>query len=315
MANSELIAGTQTYLLYGAESTYGTAATVDKGFGIVRSFKPSGTRNVSERYGMKGSGNTGREGQKFTAGKYESSFSVDLDPQFWDWLEYVLGSVSGAGSSGDPYVYVAGVSPSSITVSNSLNNDTTDREEKYLGCMVSSMTLKASVGEPVSVTLDFISADMDKDATLPSNISSDTGEVYSFEGATLEVPNASAVSNIIDSIEITINTGAEIYYGLGSFVGQIGKAKKLEYSIKCNLKYLDETFIEYFLGNSTDVATPTAIASLGFKITNGATKSVDFVFSNLEVQNFDEELEVNELVVEDITFKALSLTVTEVQTA
>ena len=131
MVNQELVAGVSSYLLYGTESTYGTAGTVNKKFGVVTKFTPTGTRGVTARYGFSGSDGGGRESMKLIAGKYESSFSVDIEPQFWDWLQYVMGSKTGTGTGADPFIYTVSATTTSLTISNCLNNVTTDREELY----------------------------------------------------------------------------------------------------------------------------------------------------------------------------------------
>ena len=60
MANRELVAGVDTYLLYGDEATYGTADTVDQHFGLVTSFKPSLNNNLIQSRGFTGSTSGGR---------------------------------------------------------------------------------------------------------------------------------------------------------------------------------------------------------------------------------------------------------------
>ncbi len=48
-------------------------------------------------------------------------------------------------------LYSFATNPAGITFVNSINNDTTDREEKYGGCRFATTTIRASVGEPVTV--------------------------------------------------------------------------------------------------------------------------------------------------------------------
>ena len=55
MANTEKTAGASSYLLYGVESTYGTAAsTNDQHIGLITDTTPKINRNVQENRGLKG---------------------------------------------------------------------------------------------------------------------------------------------------------------------------------------------------------------------------------------------------------------------
>jgi len=315
MANRELISGVGTYLLYGDETTFGIAGTVDTIFGLVSSFTPNMNNNVVKARGFKGSASGGRDIAQLVGGKFESSFSVELTPLNWDWLQYVVGSRSGSGTSGDPYIYTGSNTLTSLTVSHCFNNDTTDREELYLGCMVNSVTLKAAVGEPVTSTIEFVNADLDKDATLPSNVALTDVLPYTFAGGSIEIPNASAIPNIIDSVEITITNNINMVYGLGSRVGQSKAEGAREYSIKFTVNYVDETLIDLFLGSATGPTNPTESATLAVRFDNpDGTRSVDFVFSESMIDSMSETANLNEIVKEDHTAVAKTLSVTEVQT-
>lgn len=315
MANSELVSGVSTYLLYGAEATFGTAVTVDKQFGLVSSFSPSMNNNVIKSRGFTGSTSGGRDIAQLVGGRFEASFSLEFTPLNFDWLQYVIGSRSGAGTGASPYVYTGSNTLTSLSVSHNFNNATTDREEKYLGCMVNSCTIKASVGEPVTCTLDFVAADIDKDSTLPSNIALTDVLPYTFAGGSIEIPNASAVPNIIDSVEITITNNTNIIYGLGSRVGQSKAEGARDYAIKFTVKYVDETLINLFLGNAAGPVQPTESATLAVRFDNAdGTRYVDFVFAESMMEQMSETANVNEIASEDHTAVAKSLTVNERQT-
>lgn len=316
MANSELVSGVSTFLLYGDEATFGTAGTVDTVFGLVQSFTPSMNNSIIKSRGFTGSTSGGRDIAQLTGGKFESGFSVELTPLNFDWLQYVIGSRTGAGTNASPYIYTGSDTLTSLTVSHCLNNATTDREELYLGCMVNSCTIKASVGEPVTCTIEFVNADLDKDATLPSNVALTDVLPYTFAGGSIEIPNASAIPNIIDSVEITISNNTSMIYGLGSRVGQ-GKAEGArDYSIKFTVNYLDETLIDLFLGSATGPTNPTENATIAVRFDNADTvRYVDFIFAEAVIEQMSETANLNEIVKEDHTAVAKTLTVNEKQTA
>lgn len=316
MANTEIVSGVSSYLLYGAETTFGSAATVDQNFGLVTSFSPSLNNNVIKSRGFVGSSSGGRDIAQLTGGKFEAGFSVELTPLYWDWLQYIIGSRTGSGTVGSPYVYSGSNTLTSLTVSNCLDNDTTDREESYLGSMINSITIKAAVGEPVTATMEFLSADLDKDSTLPSNVAIVDELPYTFTGGSIEIPNASAIPNIIDSVEITITNNTSIIYGLGSRVGQSKIEGARDYSIKFTVNYLDETLIDLFLGSASGPTQPTENVTLAVRFDNSdSTRYIDFVFTDAIIEQMSETNSLNEIVKEDHTAVAKSLVATEVQTA
>jgi hypothetical protein len=314
MANTEKIAGIDSYLIYGAESTYGTAATPTLSFGaLVQDVNPSMKNNIKKFRGFTDGSNNGRDVSHVIGGTFEVSFSANIIPLSWGWLEYVLGAVSGAGTVASPYAYVAANLPVGLTVSSNINNDTTDRESKYLGCVINQVVLKAAVGEAVTASIDFLAGDMAKDSTIASNVALPSLEPFSFVGGTIEIPNASAISNIIDSVEITITNSAEIKYGF-SRTTAARNFKARDYSLKFTVKYLDETLVEKFLGASGApiATTPAADATVAIRFQNAANHYVDFIFSNGYIEDFAEGHTLNEMITEDITYTAKSLAVNEV---
>jgi hypothetical protein len=315
MANTEKVAGVDSYLLYGTESTYGTAGTINATFGLVQSFSPSSKNNYIKMRGFSDGTNNGRDVSHVVAGKFEAGLSVELIPVSFEWLEYVLGGVvTGSGTSGSPYVYTGSSSATSLTLSHSIDNDTTDREELFLGCIINSVTIKAAVGEVATVTLDVISGDVDKDASIPSKVAVASLDPYTFVGGSIEIPNGSAISQIIDSVEITINNNAEILYGLGSRVGQKPNFKARDYTVKFTLKYLDETFVDYFLGSATGPSAgtgPVPQATIDLRFDNRATHFVSFVFSGCYLDEYSMGISLNDIMTEDITYFAKSLSVSE----
>lgn len=305
MANHELVSGQDTYLLYGEETTPGTlASSLNKTFGLVKTFSPSINHNTIKQRGFAGSTSGGREVAFQVRGKQDVSASVEFEPQHFEWLKYVMGTVSGSGTTGSPYVYTKGNSPTSISIANALNNVTTDRQEQYLGCYISNMSLKAAVGESLNVTLDIVGMNFSDTATLSSNVALNASAGYTFIGGTIEIPNASLIPNVIDSIDLTINTNAEIKYGVGSAIGKFGVPKALDYQLKFTVAYLDDTLWDMIVAAGEQ-------ATLALKFTNG-TNYVDFVFTGAFPTQISGNNSLNETVMEEYTFDCRSLSITEV---
>ncbi len=309
-ANFEQTAGASSYLLYGVETTYGDAVSTDTHIGLVQNTTPKINRNIKENVGLKGTTTGGQETAKYTLGTADTGLPVEFNPFDWGIMQYVLGSRTGAGSSASPFVYTRDNQVSSLTFSSNIDNDTTDRDFQVLGAKVGSMTIKASLGEPVSVTSDWLSGKIAKDTTIQTGVALPSNEIINFTGADLEIPNASSISNIIDSIEIVINRGTELLFGVGSHTAKNALFKKFELRINFTVKYLDETLIELVMGGST-VLTTISETTLTVVFDNGTNRTADFAFTGVVFPEFENPNTPNEILTEGITAFARSLIITE----
>ena len=315
MAQSEGVSGVDSYLLYGEESTYNTAVTADTHFGLIKSFSPRTTNSNNYTRGFVGTTTGGRNVAKVVPGRVENDVSFEMDVTHWDWLEFVLGSVSGVG----PYVYAEDDNPSSLTLSRSIVNpggSATDRDEQWTGAVIDSVTIKATVGEPVSVSVTLKSSGHLFDTTVQSAVALPSVDVFNFSGASIELPNASALTNIIDSVEITISNNYEILYGLGDRRGQNAKARARDYKIKFTVKYLDNDLLQAMLGAASPTATtnPTEYATMEVNFALGG-KSCAFLFSTVTFDNLAGKEDVNEIIGEDIEATAVSCAITDDRSA
>lgn len=315
MAQTEAIGGVDSYLLYAEESTYNT----DPGsgyahFGLVKSFKPSVNNEVTKLRGFVGSSSGGRDVAHFVPGKLMVSAGLDFDVNDWQFLKFVLGTQAGAG----PYTYTGANVPPSLTLHHCIDNpggSSTDMDMSLLGAVVDSCTIRCAVGEPVSCTINFLAGTILYDTTVVSNASMISDEPFTFAEATIELPNGTAISNIIDSVEITIKNNWEILYGLGSRLGQNAKPKEREYEVKFTVKYLDNSMWDKILGASTPTATggPTENATIAIKFEKNS-QSADFVFTTFVMDEGSLNAELNTVLSEDISGTCASLTVTDDRT-
>ena len=314
MANSEAIAGVHSYVLYGEETTYNTAVSTDTHFGLITSFKSSINNNMSENRGFKGTTTGGRDVVKFTAGKLEVGFNIDFKVHGWDFMEYVLGTMTGS----DPYTYTGADVPTSITVSHNIDNPgagATDCEEVFSGCMIETVTIKSSVGEPVTCTAEVKASKLIVDTTVSGAQALPDNDVYNFTGGSIEIPGSSTIDNIIDSVEISIKNNVDILYGVGSRLGQSGLPKERSYGIKITLKYLDNDLITKALGavTPTDTGSPTENATVILNFDSG-TKGMVFTFSGVPITDFARMAELNSVIGEDISLTAKTLSAVEDRT-
>lgn len=312
MANTEKIAGVDSWLLYGAETTYGTPVAVTTHLGLVQSAKPRIGNNLVENRSFVGTSTGGRAVASFSPGKLDVAMDVDFKVTRWAFLEYVLGAVSGT----DPYTYTAADSFKSLTIATNIENDTTDQEVTYNGCVFDQVVIKASVGEPVMCTATILGRQPIIDTTVTAKVALPEVEVYNFTGASIEIPGGASLTNIIDSVEITIKNNALMLYGLGSRLAQKALPQELSYQIKVTLKYLDNALYTAALGATTPTATggPTENATVDVNFVLGG-KSAVFTFSGVPMSDFATNFELNKPIDEDFTLTAKTLSVVEDRTA
>ena len=311
MANSESIGGVHSYVLYGAETVYNTPVAVNTHIGLLNSFKSNIANNLAENRGFVGTTSGGRDVVKFTAGKLDLSGSFDFKITNWAFMEYVLGTVAGS----DPYTYTGANIPPSITIAHNIDNpgsSATDLEETHSGTVIESVSIKSAVGEVTSCSVEFKSALAVVDTTLSSQVALDDEDVYNFSGGSIELPSGTDLPNIIDSIDVSIKNNQEILFGVGSRLGVNALPKERNYNIKVSLKYLDNDLITAALGATTPTSdgTPTEYATLVLNFVSG-TRSMTMTFSGVPITDFAMTADLNEVIGEDISLTAKTLSAVE----
>lgn len=313
MANSERIGGVDTYVLYKTQTAYTTAATPDTIFGgLVRSAKFSTDRQYNERTGFVGTQAwDGRATAQQLAGTVITNGSVEFDVQRWDWLAYVLlAERTGSGTTGTPYQYLVGRDNGFLTLSEEIDNDTTDSHRVYPGMVINSASISCSVGEPVTASLTLLGGQLSKTTTVASKVAQLTDEVYNFSGGSIQLPTGSALSNIIDSVSIDISNNYTVIYGFNE-EAKNAKPGKLNISVKLTLKYLDDTLMEQLMGGATGISDQT-IVDFKLKFEKGTDKYVEFEFKDVVLNRNETSHNLNEFVVEDTEIIPRRLIVKEV---
>lgn len=311
MVNQEKTSGADSYLLYGVESTYGTVVAADTHLGLIQSVNIGKiNRNIISNRGLKGTTTGGQEVAKYTLGTADAGFSVDFNVFDWNFMEHVLGSKTGTGTNADPFIYTRTNSTNSLTFSGNIDNDSTDRDFQALGSKFNTITIRAEVGNPVSVTTDILSGKIAKDSVLQSGVALPSNEIINFTGTELEIPDTTSIPNIIDNIEISIERNSELQFGLGSDLAQNAINKGINYRINFTVKYLDEDLIELVMGSSGALSTLSE-TSLTVKFDNGTNRTSDWKFAGVVFPEYDMSQSVNEILTEGLTATARSLIITE----
>lgn len=307
MAQSEALSLIHTYPLYGAESTYNTAVAVTTQFGaLISNFTGKITNNLTKNRSHSGTYDyEGRKVYKYTPGVLDIKCSLEMKPTNFRWFKYLLGTETGAG----PYTYVPAAIPGSITIGANIDNPgsaATDQEATYSGCVFEDATIRSSVGEAVTCTCNLNAAKVIIDTTISSRVALPDEDPYNFAYGSIELPSGSTLSNIIDSIELTVKNNYKMLAGHGSRLVQNALPNGLDLSVKVTLKYLDNDLFIAALGATTPTATggPTENATMVLNFGNPDGDTFEVTLSRVPMETFNQIHNLGDPLNEDIEFVA-----------
>lgn len=303
MANTPISAGVKNTVMYGVETTYGTEASVTAQFGLSQNFSANKSNQLQGHRSFKGSTTSGRDIQKYTTGTANIELSTNFVFNNADVWTHILGDISTSTYSGDDL-------PSSMTIINAMDNVTTDRNEVYTGCVVNSATISGAENEPITGSLSIIASDLSYDSTLDSSIDPETTSPYNFVSSTFELPNSTAINNIVTGFELTVNNNMTLHYG-NSRTATAYTAGNREYSLSLNTTYVEDDLLNKALGGTSFQDTgPSRNASLEIVLENKDGDTMTLLFGVTPIESHNLTSEINNPVKEDITLTPASLTVT-----
>lgn len=306
MANTEALAGTHSYVIYGEESTYNTAVAGSTNLGLVQSVRANINSNLAQHRSFVGTTSGGRQVAYSTPGVLDLSLSTDFKVTRWHFMKYVLGGESGGG----PYTYTPATTLPSVTLRTNIDNPgstPTDQELTWSGSVVDQCTIRCAVGEEVRASIDWKAALVVLDTTISSSVALPSEDPFNFTGGSVTI-GALTVENIIDSVEVSIRNNVEMLAGLGSRLVQRQLAKDLEYSLKINFKYIDNDLVTAALGASTPTATgiPTENSTVVLTFAQGG-RSLAMTFSGVPITEYAQMHELNNPIDEEITLTPKTL--------
>jgi hypothetical protein len=304
MTNVPQTAGVKSYVLYGEETTYNTAATADKHFGLSTNIDINLKNNLKSNRGFKGSTTGGRDALSFTAGKAELDATIDFDLNDDAFLEYVLGDLTGSVYSGTDM-------PASITIVKAIDNVTTDRDNVLSGCVIDTCSIKGAEGEPVTCSLGVKIGNSDYDDTLTANTALTNKAPYTFSESTFELPNSTAITNIVTDFDVSIANNFELHYG-NSRTAVAYTPGAREYRVKLSTKYVDDALLNKALGGTT-VATDTPLVNATFEIvlTRPDNDTLTLLFTLAPIDSYSLKAQLNSAIEESIELVCSSLTITK----
>lgn len=306
------VGGSQSYINYGWETTYGVEATsIDKTFGSGAKISHSKKWNYKEQYGLGSEDVT-----QYVPTKYFVSGTVDcLLNNFTIFKAIIEDSPEDAHPGAYTHTFVPTNTTKSLTIEDGTDLDT-DSVMKFLGCKITSCSIKCNLDNPVSISLPFECGQETHGTTLGSQVT--TGNETPFIGAqcTFEIPNASAIGDI-ESLDLEINRNTKTIYGLGSPFATQGVNIKRKYAFTIKLPYeAAASFLTKFYGTSTGPSAstlPANEATAKLTISNGQSstgaRSLVFLFANARVvDDFGMDQDIENIVGQDVTIGCTTLT-------
>ena len=322
--------GGSSSVFYDYETTFGTAVATDKPFGLnqkVTSLSVNTNRMNFMKLGQV-------ETTAFAFG--QQSGTVGIGFVFDDIVSHNLfESIYGADAS-TPHVYPAnlgqGNAPTtmdgrSITTEIAVQMGTDHTLRKLSGCVVNSLSLSTSIGQPVNGTIDMsfgkeVSSTLNGSGAITQQSAASpqiqAGKPYTFAHGHFKVHNGSSLTAIgeIQECDVSWTTNSELLYGIGSHYAQSAYKKALDITGKFKASFKDSIIATHVLdqakdsSNTIQLAGATDAVGIELNFVSGSD-SLKIELSGVSIGDYSVTgIEPVEPVFEDISWKAKSARVT-----
>lgn len=183
------------------------------------------------------------------------------------------------------------------------------------GCVLNSLSMRASIGETVRCSADVQYSIETTDTTLDSTPATDDILFpYTFAHASLEFPTGTVIAEIQD-MDITFNQNAELLFGIGANQSVGAYRRLFEITGRFRPSFVDETQLNKFFAqvgaNSQTVARtqPTLKITLTNGLSSSNERSIVITCTNIGLDSHNTNIEPNEPIFEDITWQLAGCTV------
>ena len=310
---------------YGVEalSAFGTAVTGTIPFGLNQKVTNLSISNNRLNFNKLGQVET----TGFAYGQQAGSLGVSF---VYDDLEShkIFESIYGAISTGKfPSTLAEGqASPrvGSLTTDVSIQMGADYIKRVLSGCVVNSISMSTSIGEPLSGSIDMtfgkeVSSGMLVSASTITKQSSglQAGEPFTFAHGSFQVSNGSSMVSIgeIQDADVNWTQNAELLYGIGSHYAQSAFKKALDITGKFKTSFKNSTLATHILdqakdtGNTIELGDVSGVA-IELNFVSG-TKSMKIELSGVAIGDYSiSGIEPVEPIFEDISWKAKTARIT-----
>lgn len=298
-------------VMYGTETTYGTAVTRATNLGVVTSVNPTITNNNILIRGI----GQGRDVVNIMPGPLDITLGLTL--QVWDFniFKSFIGPLTGAGSAGDKYTLTeannVGVTSSTDIVPISIevqSNESTDDVDVYEGCVGDSFTLTATVGAPLIANLNFRCEDITSSGTITS-YSATTTAPHIFTGGVFKWGATPTTVAKVESVVLNYSNNLYVYRALGNRQIQQPEATERDYTFTATMIMTDTvatTLRDDFYGQANSPADGLGgeftSRLLYLQFSDGASgKNADMKFSGVLIDTMSKPVPTTKELVK-VTF-------------
>lgn len=326
--------GGSASVFYDYESTFGTAVATDKPFGLNQKVTSLSVQTNRMNFNKLGQVET----TAFAFGQQQGSVGIGF--VFDDNVSHnIFESIYGADNGTSPFTYPAnlgqGNAPTtmtnrSLTTEIAVQVGTNHKLRKLSGCVVNSIGLSTSIGQPVNGTIDMsfgkeVSSTINGSGAITlQSAGTQAGNPYTFAHGHFKVHDGSQLTEIgeIQDCDINWATNSELLYGIGSHYAQSSYKKALDITGKFKASFKDSLMATHVLDQAKDTSNTTMLGGaadavgieLVFENNDTAVDSLKIELEGVAIGDYSVSgIEPVEPIFEDIAWKAKSARITATQ--
>jgi len=282
-----------------ADYQYRPSALTLVPFGVSQRVTSKTPRNNVERIFDLGS----RAAVKTRALRFEGALSVEALLANEEIFEALLGSKSGAGTSGDPYVFSKSNAVKTIAVTGGFDT-TSDVSNDLVGGIITRVRMATRINEFARITVDvFYASEYVADAVETGVLESNAP--FTFVEGSVEFPSGTVVAKV-QSAEISIGTNNEAIFALNSREAVDKFARQLDVEMRITAVAESTDLLKYAMGGDTSKRKPQdTIAENTLKfIFSDSEKTMTITVTGAVINEISYAIAPNELILYDITYTA-----------
>ena len=281
MPNKFFMSDQHQVAFFNESGTYANQFGSAKWVGMVQSHESDEDMGViNARY----LGTASRNVSQFLDGPKSFNNTLTFYPQDWQFLYFAMGKVTDGGSP-SPYTHT-------ITTAHGDNIDPTNGEilpsfqveefqgigvtgsnwlRTFDGCMVNSLTITATQGEPVTCEVNYIAQDVTFASGAKSSVTATTSRPFMYQDLKVHLYASGTTVDEVKSVALTVNNnlGVNHYVDNNRLVGVPlpGAADyQIEVTLNATATHTKSLYDQYFVGGSTFNALFDFTASTGSRI-------------------------------------------------
>lgn len=291
--------GSKLHVLFGVESTYGTAVSTTKVMDLVTRVTPRITNNE-----IKSGGLGTKDMQGLAEGHFEATLSLEGQIELGYPLIYAIGAATPAGSA--PYVHtIAPASPDevpSLTIEVGVDQ-TTDSVQKYIGCRMNTLTLRFTEGAVLEYIAEFFVKDITESVASIGTLTPLSEKPMVYHQGALEIPDATVIAEVLSG-ELVFSNQLYRNWACDSRKGNDFGGWR-DYTYRFDINFINPNLLDDTLGADGAVGSTVPTMSWNLTFTNGLAgalmRKIDILTETAFPNEWGLNSAIDQVVVEDIS--------------